>query len=136
MLWFLFAGNFGLIIMLYLYLAEKSLRHSPSFIILNIAGTPPIFFALCSGFLLTSMYPGFLLETSMAAGVLGMGAGLLFGSLFHFHAAMAGAAYGLIAGMLSPVLGELAGRSPMFLVFCQLLFFIVLFFLRFHPRLY
>lgn len=134
MLWFLFIGNLGLIIMFYLYVSEKKDKNQSIAFMLNLATTPAIFFALCSGFLLTSMYPGFLLETSMAAGVLGMGCGLLFGSLFHLHAAMYGTSLGLIAGMLSPILGELAGRSPLFLIFCQLTFFLLLSFLRMTVR--
>ncbi|WP_240374891.1 hypothetical protein [Bacillus piscicola] len=134
MLWFLFAGNIWIISLLYSGLAEKKANSHSVSMQMNVMVTPPILFALCSGFIFTYMHPGFFIETSIAAGTLGMGCGLLFGSLFGIHAAMAGASSALTAGMLAPMLGELAGRSPLFLVFAQLVFFIWLFFLRYNVR--
>ncbi len=135
MLWFLFGGNILLIISLYMYLAERKEKWRPSSFIMNAIMTPVTLFALCTGFLFTYMHPGFLIETSIAAGVLGLSCGLLFGSLFNFDSAMTGACNGLMAGIMTPMLGEMAGRSPLFLVFTQLLFYLLLYYFRFGARL-
>ncbi|SDH72274.1 hypothetical protein SAMN05192534_11028 [Alteribacillus persepolensis] len=135
MLWFLFGGNILLIVALYMYLHErKDKRHHSSSFIMNAVMTPVTVFSLCSGFLFTYIHPGYVIETSIAAGVLGIGCGLLYGSLFSFDSAMVGACNGLMAGIMAPMLGEMAGRSPFLLLFTQLLFFTLLFYFRFGHR--
>ncbi|MFZ4450412.1 hypothetical protein [Salibacterium aidingense] len=128
MLWIIFGGNIWLIIMLYVFFSEKKFVQASSYLFQhNLSTTPATLTALCSGLLFTIEYPGFFMETTISAAFLGMGAGLMFGSLFNHEAAITGACSGLLAGFIAPMLGEMSGRSPLFLLFTELIFFVFLF---------
>lgn len=132
MLWFFFALNMWFVLLLYSYLLKKRHRteNSATFIV-NVTMTPPFLFALCNGLLFTHMYPGFLVETSIAAAFLGASCGLLFGSLFDNHSSMFGGASGILAGIISPFMSEITGRSLSLLLFTHAIFFLFLLYLRY-----
>ncbi|MFB5661423.1 hypothetical protein [Alteribacillus sp. HJP-4] len=124
MLWIVFTGNTILIASLYIRMAEHRTTQNLPGSHMNIAMTPASLFALCTGLIWTNMYSGFLIETSIATAGIGAASGLMFGSLFHYHYAMSGAMSGVMMGIMAPMLGEMTGRSPLMLIFTQLLFFI------------
>ncbi|RSL30219.1 hypothetical protein D7Z54_27405 [Salibacterium salarium] len=135
MLWILFTGNIWLLVILYIFLADVY-KQASSFVSRtpNIISTPAVFFAFCSGLLLTHMYSGMFVDISIAAAFLGLGAGVMFGSLYHRDAAMIGAASGFMSGIMAPMLGEISGRSPLILVVSHLIFFMFLLYFRFYDQ--
>ncbi|MFD2626581.1 hypothetical protein [Salibacterium salarium] len=135
MLWILFIGNIWLLVMLYIFLLDMKDTTS-SFVshTLNVITTPVPLFALCNGLLLTHMYVGVFIETSIASAALGMGGGLMLGSLYDRDGAVVGISNGFLAGIMAPILGEISGRSSLILFFSQFIFFMVLFYFRFRAQ--
>ncbi|MDQ0218930.1 hypothetical protein ELQ35_10360 [Peribacillus cavernae] len=107
-------------VLVYIYKLRKLIGFQLGMTISMVAGG---FFAFTSGIIFIYVYPFHFLPVTIAATLLGMAVGSIFGSFFDYQTLLSGYSNGLMMGMMSPMVGAVAKNSFLFLSFAECLFF-------------
>jgi hypothetical protein len=106
-------------VFVYIFRMRKLIGFQLGMTISMVAGG---FFAFTTGVIFIYVFPFHFLAVTIAATLLGMGVGSLFGSLFDYQTLLSGYSNGLMMGLMSPMVGAVAKNSFLFLSLAECLF--------------
>jgi hypothetical protein len=83
---------------------------------MNIAMVTAGCLALAAGIVLINLFPLNFKEVTIAAILVGVATGLLFGSLFDYQTVLTGTINGMMMGIMAPMVGAAASEGPFFIL--------------------
>ncbi|MCK0472462.1 hypothetical protein [Halalkalibacter sp. APA_J-10(15)] len=124
-LWLLFYVNFVLIGITfgYLYNKRKLIGYHLG---MNLAMTPTGLISIVTGLILIYHFPFHFTEITIFTTIIGIGIGVLFGTLVEYQTVIMGITSGVMSGIMAPMIGDMAQHSLVLIGFAQIIVFIVM----------